>query len=350
MAVVRVLIAIAGGLLALGTLGSAVRTVVVPRGESTVIARMVVFPLRALFWFVANRFRDPVMQDSIKARFAPSALILFPLVWAFNVALGCSAIFWALGVEPFRDAFILSGSSLVTLGFRSTEDLPTLELAIVEGLVGLGLVALLISFLPTIYGAFSRRETAVAKLHLRSTDANDVASAPTLLIRRHLINSLDEFTPMWTEWEDWFVEVEETHTSFPILVFFRSPVPERSWVASAGIALDASALYNSVLDIPNQPRGQLMIRTGTLSLRRICDFFSLGYDSDPNPGDAISITRAEFDEVVDQLAAAGMPVKSDRDQAWRDYAGWRVNYDRPLLALAELVDAPASPWVTDRRL
>ena len=65
--------------------------------------------------------------------------------------------------------------------------------------MGLGLVALLISFLPTIYGAFSRRETAVAKWHLRSTGLDGVASPASMLMRRHLIGSLDDMTHAWYE-------------------------------------------------------------------------------------------------------------------------------------------------------
>ncbi|MEZ5245199.1 MAG: hypothetical protein R2707_08900 [Acidimicrobiales bacterium] len=348
MLVVEILVGVMGGLLAVGTLGSAVRTVVVPRGEQTFIARLAVVPVRKAFDAVADRQHDPVRRDSIKARFGPFALMMFPFIWAGGVILGCTGLFWALGVTPLRDAFVLSGSSLTTLGIRTTTDLPTLVVEIIEGIVGLGLVALLISFLPTIYSAFSRRESAVAKLHLRSTGLDGVPSPASLLLRRHQIGSLGEMEQMWTEWEDWFVEVEETHTSFPILVFFRSPVPERSWVGSAGIALDTAALYCSVLDVPREPRAQLMIRTGTLSLRRVCDFFGFAYDPDPQPTDAISITQREFDEIYERFAAAGMPLVADREQAWRDYAGWRVNYDRPLLSLASFVHAPPIPWATDR--
>lgn len=350
MIAAKIIVGVLGALLALSTLGSAVRTVVVPRGEQTFVSRLAVLPMRKLFLLVAARQKNPARADAIKARFGPSALMMFPFLWAGGVIIGCSGVFWALGVEPYRHALVLSGSSMTTLGFRSTSDLPTLTLSIVEGIVGLGLVALLISFLPTIYGAFSRRETAVAKLHLRDTNADGVPSPSALLWRRHQIESLDEMTPMWTEWEDWFVEVEETHTSFPILVFFRSPVPERSWIGSAGIALDSAALYCSVLDVPREPRAQLMIRTGTLSLRRVCDYFGFAYDPDPSPTDPISITRVEFDETFDFFAEAGKPMVADRDQAWRDYAGWRVNYDRPLLSLASFVDAPPIPWATDRHI
>jgi len=42
------------------------------------------------------------------------------------------------------------------------------------------------------------------------------------------------------------------------------------------------------------------------------------------------------------------PVVADQQQAWRDFAGWRVNYDRPLLSLATWIEAPEAPWSSDR--
>ena len=337
-----------GALVAVATLGSAIRTVVVPRGEQTIIGRATFIGVRRVFDLVADRRRGWPAQDAVKARFAPVALVLLPLVWAVGVIVGFSAVYWALGVDPYRDALVLSGSSLTTLGFRSSDDLSVLLIDIFEGLLGLGLIALLISFLPTIYGAFSRRETEVAKLHIRSTGPDGEASATSMLIRRHLVEDLEGMLQVWADWEDWFVEVEETHTSFPMLVFFRSPVPERSWITSAGMALDAAALYSSTLDVRNEPRAQLMLRTGTLSLRQVCDFFGFDYDPDPRPTDPISIERHEWDDVYDRLAAAGVPVLADRERAWTDFAGWRVNYDRPLLSLAAYVDAPTALWSSDR--
>ena len=41
-------------------------------------------------------------------------------------------------------------------------------------------------------------------------------------------------------------------------------------------------------------------------------------------------------------------MKPDREQAWQDFGGWRVNYDVPLVALAGLTMAPVAPWSSDR--
>jgi hypothetical protein len=83
-------------------------------------------------------------------------------------------------------------------------------------------------------------------------------------------------------------------------------------------------------------------------LREVAAFFDIPFDSEPDPTDPISISRAEFDDVYDELATLNIPMKQDRDRAWRDFSGWRVNYDSVLLALAEITMAPYAPWSSDR--
>jgi len=50
------------------------------------------------------------------------------------------------------------------------------------------------------------------------------------------------------------------------------------------------------------------------------------------------------------IAESGAPIKTDLEQAWHDFAGWRVNYDAVLLAMAQLTRAPYAPWSSDRTL
>ena len=145
---------------------------------------------------------------------------------------------------------------------------------------------------------------------------------------------------VWQSWMAWFTELSETHTSLSSLTFFRSPNPHRSWITASGAVLDAAALRMSVLNIQFSPQAGLCIRSGYLALREIADFFGFEYDHDPAPDDPITITRQEFDEVYERLGAAGLPVRPDRDRAWRDFRGWRVNYDAVLTTLAGLVMAP----------
>jgi hypothetical protein len=170
-----------------------------------------------------------------------------------------------------------------------------------------------------------------------------------MLQRFSRIHGLNKLAEYWRQWEVWFSDIEESHTTLAMLVFFRSPNPQMSWVTAAGAVLDAASLTLSVLEIPHEPAADLCIRAGYLALRRIADRFDIAGPRDAHfPNDPISIHRSEFDAVVEQLAAAGLPLKPDREQAWKDFAGWRVNYDHSLVGICGLVMAPFAMWSSDR--
>ena len=345
MTVLRVAVFLAGAALVVATALSALRTFVVPRAVPAVMTRTVFLISRTLFMAVARRRASWRDRDKVLVFYAPLTLLCLPAVW-LSVALGAyTLMFWAVDQQSWRLAFERSGSSLLTLGFAAPAGVASTWLALTAATLGLGFVALLITYLPTMYSAFSRREAAVGLLEAR---ADTPPSAVAMIRRFHLVEGLDSLGELWTSWETWFVDVEESHTSIAAIALFRSPQPEHSWVTAAGAVLDAAALTASTLDRPRAPRAELCIRAGFIALRRIADVFGIRYDADPRPTDPISVTREEFDDAYDHLARAGVPLKPDRDQAWRDFAGWRVNYDDVLLRLAALVVAPPAPWSSDR--
>ena len=76
--------------------------------------------------------------------------------------------------------------------------------------------------------------------------------------------------------------------------------------------------------------------------------YNIPFDPDPVPAGPIAVQRSEFDQAYDALASSGIAMNEDRDQAWKDFVGWRVNYEAPLLGLAEMLRAPYAPWTSDR--
>ncbi len=349
---IRILIFGLGMLLASYTLLSAVRSFVLPRSDNVLLTRIIFRSIYQIFLLRIRWTRTYRERDRILAIFPPIALLIMPVIWITLVMLGYTGMFIAVDPsytptdpEGWYHAFWLSGSSLLTLGFSAVENLPEMLLAFSEATIGLGLVALLIAYLPTMHAAFTEREAAVTMLEVR---AGTPPSAVELIMRMHRIHGLDQLHMTWEHWERWFVDVEQTHTSHSPLIFFRSPHPGQSWVVAAGTILDAAALTVSTLNLPPDPMAALCIRSGFLTLRSIVDFFGIPFNVDPRPDDPISVSRAEYDAVYDELAAAGVPLKRDREQAWRDFAGWRVNYDDVLLILAGLTMAPKAPWSGDR--
>jgi hypothetical protein len=348
MIALRIFSFLLGSYLVAVTLLSSIKTFVLPRGAPSRITGVVFRVVRAFFNLRLKRADTYEEVDTVMALFAPTALLTVPLFWVTLIVIGYAGMFWGIGVEPFSEALIMSGSSLVTLGYSRPETLFGNLLSFSASTIGLGLVALLIAYLPAMYSAFSHREAAVTRLEVR---AGDPPTAINLLQRAHRIHGLDHLSSLFEEWEIWFSELEESHTSLAAIVFFRSPQPERSWVTASGAVLDSAALFQAVVDRPPSPRAGLCIRSGYLALRAIADFFGIEHDDDPHyPETPIAVTREEFDAAFNELAAAGLPLVADRDQAWRDFAGWRVNYDAVLIALCKLTLAPYAPWSSDRSL
>jgi hypothetical protein len=346
MTVIAGVVLVAVGLVAvLIVLDAVLRTFVLPRGAPVLFTSLTFRSVRAVLGVFARPSRWYEARDRVMALYAPLALITFPAV-SLVVLMGAFACFFEVTVgRGWRAALTASGSSLFTLGFERPPGLGSVFIAFAEAAIGLGLLAVLIAYLPTIYSSFSTRETMVTQLSVR---AGTPPTAWRMLELAHRADFLDDLDRDWQEWMRWFSAVSETHTSLAVLPFFRSPNPHRSWITSAGTVMDAAALRLAVLNIPYSAAPGLCIRSGYMALREIADFFAFEHDADPAPDDPISVSREEFIEIYEQLAEAGLPVRPDRDRAWRDFAGWRVNYDRVLLALCGLVMAPYAPWSSDR--
>jgi hypothetical protein len=342
----QVMAVLAGVALIAWTLLSAIKTVVVPRAYQSALTRIHFVVLRRVFNLMASPSRSFVDRDRAMALYAPLALVLLPGVWVVLIVAGFTSINWGSGIQPLSEAFVTSGSSLMTLGFVRPEATGRVAIAFVEAGIGLAIVSLMISYLPTIYGSFSRREALVGMLEVRAGLPSSPAELLTRYTRIGWIGQIND--DLFKPWEQWFVDVEESHTSHPALVFFRSPHPERSWITAAGCVLDTAAIVSSVIAQPYDARGPVMMRSGFFCLRRIADFFNISYDPNPAADAPISVSRREFDLLCVELEAVGVPLKSDRDQAWRDFAGWRVNYDSVLIGLCSLVMAPPAHWSSDR--
>jgi hypothetical protein len=347
--ILNILIFIAGAVIVLGTFASALQTLILPRGTRDLVTHFAFRSSWLVFGPLVRLTKTYERRDRIMALYAPVSVMLVVITWLILVLLGYMLMYFANGIQPLSDAFTLSGSSLLTLGFATVDTVWLHVLVFSEAAIGLGLVALLIAYLPTMYNAFSKREEAVNLLEVR---AGSPPTAVEWLLRSQRNDMLGRMSHSLEPWENWFAEVEESHTSFLPLIFFRSPQPDRSWITAAGAVLDTAAMMMTVVDFPYDDMPlRLTSRAGYLALRRIADLFEIDYNAEPNfPEDPISIHREEFDAACQKLAEAGIPLYEDLDRAWQDFAGWRVNYDITLISIAALIRAPYAPWSSDRSI
>ncbi|HMD47341.1 MAG TPA: hypothetical protein VKG43_14335 [Acidimicrobiales bacterium] len=348
-------VSVVAGLLVIGAvLGSALQTVVLPRLGFTRISQFVFGLVHRL---MVHRVGSKRRQEARLSLFAPVALVSLPLAWILLVTLGFALIYWGLNAGSGAYAIDVSGSSLLTLGFTKPSNQGLVWITFVEATIGLGLVALLISYLPVIYGAYNVRERGMKVLR---PFAGTPPSAIDFLQRLEVSEAVDN-QDTWTRISGWLVDLEESHTSFPALTYFPNQSSDQSWVATAGAAMEAAALVLSVGDAASvraDPGPVLVMTYGCPALANVARAAGLPVaeaefvtdlitklDEPPPP---ISVTRQEFEETLPTLSSLGLVHGSDPEMAWRRYAWLRSNFDKPLRGLAGLTGAPPAPRTTDR--
>jgi len=338
----RVPIFIGGVFLVLATILAAVRSFVLPRSEAVRINKWALTLVRYLFDTVAVLGKTYAQRDRVMALFAPVGLVTLPLICLALVAAGYTAIYWALGSGSLTRCYKLSSSSLLTLGTDESRSLLVSAFSYSEAALGLLLITLLISYIPTMYQAFARREAVVSQLELRAGNNRSAIDLVCWLGRSH---ALDDDQKEWDQWAAWFVELEASHTSLPMLTFFRSPQPGRSWVTAAAIILDTAALILSGVDQTPNRYTQLCFRAGCLSLNRIMRYFH------DHSHTRVAFWRREKNAIIDpdpaayaaaleQLTAEGIPVVADKDAAWHKYQELRAHYFDAVDYLARLTSSP----------
>ena len=357
MIVVKIAAVIVGTVVVLSVLISALETVVLPRGF-THIGR---FSFAVADRVLIHRWGSLEREDNLRALYAPIALVSLPLIWMLTVLLGFSLIFWGISHDTAQRAFEISGSSLLTLGFAEPSGTARIALSFVEATIGLGLVALLISYLPTIYAAHRGRGNGISRL--RPFAGSPAAPVP-LLLNLHRSSSLDS-PELWQAMVTWLLELEQTHTSFPALAYFPESQPGQSWVASVGTMLDGTALLLSVSDSTDEEHAveglkgsMLALANGIPAVVRIGRAAGLpigppvlladlmGSWSQPAP--SVSVRREEYLAALDQLGSVIDVPEGERERCWQRFAWIRSGYDRALRGLAGLTRAHPSPWTTDR--
>ena len=135
-------------------LDAALRTFVLPRGAPVLFTFVVFRTVRGGLQLIARPTRSYEFRDRVMALYAPLALLTFPAVALVIIFLAFTCFFEALESGGWHDVLLESGSSLFTLGFQRPAGLGSALVAFTEAAIGLALLAVLIAYLPTIYGAF----------------------------------------------------------------------------------------------------------------------------------------------------------------------------------------------------
>ena len=337
----------AGLVLVLAVFYDLFQSVVLPRPavRKVQLARVLIRPTWNAWRWVGTRSSRPARTESWLAAFGPLALLMLFFVWAIALVLGYSLI--ALGLadqfhpalRDFPDAFYVSSTTLVPLSYGDfvPEQGAARAAIVAESATGVGVAALAITLLFSLYESFRAREEAVVAL-----DA--LAGAPpsgVQMLERVAEAGGPPLDATFDEWRLWSAMVLESHLAYPLLVYFRSSHDNEAWLNSFGAVMDAAALTVSALDGESRASAKLMFTIGNHLVEDLTWVLRIKSANDP------ILERSEFELAVERLRQAGYRV-DDVDAAWTKFSELRSHYASVLNQIAHRLALPPAQWMGDR--
>ncbi len=347
MSIMDAAAAVVGTLIVIAVLLDAFETIVLPRRVTRRFRftrgfyRFTWAPWSALGCRIGKLRR----RESFLGLYGPMSLLLLLVLWAIGLIFGFALLQSAAGsaVEGsgmgrgFSTDLYFSGSTLFTLGMGDVTPRAGISraLATIESGLGLGFLAMVISYLPVVYQSFSRREVNVALLDGRA------GTPPTAgeLLRRNIDPQDGNLREILHEWEHSAAEMLESHISYPVLGYFRSQHDNQSWVAALTAVLDASALCQS--GISGAPVRQAQL-TFAMARHAVVDLAQV-YNTPPRDPGEPRLPPESLQELRRQLADSGVefPPTSEAEQR---LAKLRSMYEPYVVALAGYFLVSLPPW------
>lgn len=340
---------IAGVALIATVLWDAFETVILPRRVTRRVRLTKVFyvatwkPWSAL----ARRFESSGRRETYLSFYGPLSLILLLVVWALMLIAGFALLHWGFasqlrtpdGTTGFGVEIYMSGTTLFTLGLGDVFPHTTLGrmLTVAEAGTGFALLALVISYLPILYQAFSRRESSIALLDAR---AGSPPSAAELLRRWGQDGRQTDLHQFLGDWEHWAAELLESQLSYPLLAFYRSQHENQSWVAALTMVLDLGALVLVGIEGAQARQARLtfaIARHAAVDLSNVVSVQPLPPASDRLPAE-------ELGQMRQMLTEAGVQLPSG-EAADQKLAHLRSLYEPYVNTLASYLLMPLPPWL-----
>ena len=324
------------------------QTVVLPRPAvgRVQLARSVVRPMWLMWRWISQRTSRLERSESRLAAFAPVALLTLFFIWAVSLVVGYGLILDGLA-EQIRPAppdlitsIYISASTLVPLAYGDfvPEGGAARLVIIAESATGVGLAALAITLLFSLYESFRACEELVVSLDAM---AGAPPSGVQLLETAAKHGMRPELTSTFDEWRAWSAMVLESHLAYPLLVYFRSSHDNEAWINSFGAVMDAAILIISTANDESEGPARLMYKIGSHLVEDMNWVFHFKGSDDP------IVERAEYQVAVERLEKAGYRIR-DIETGWRQFVEMRSTYATPLNQMALWLAIPAAQWIGDR--
>ncbi len=339
----------------------AFQTIILPRRPSgrLRITRMFFMVTWRPWATIASRLPRKAREQAFSI-YGPLALLILIGLWAVLLMSAFGLIYFGLGA-PFttsmppvnslgrlRECLYVSGTTLFTLGLGDVTPNSHLARALLvfEAGVGLGFVALVIGYVPVLYGAFSKREVVIALLDSR---AGSPPTAGELLLRHNFDGGQAALTELLAEWERWCGEILESHISYPILCYYRSQHDNQSWMSSITAVLDTCALLITTIEGESTRQAQLTFAVARHALVDLGHVFTLEPKEEAYRRSAPArLPEEEFSKLCGVLSKTGFQLCSSNDTRAR-LAALRLLYEPHAEALADFLRLDLPLWMPPPR-
>jgi Ion channel len=345
------LFAVAGVLIIVGILWEAFETVVLPRRVARRF-RFTVLVYRGLWlpWkFVARQMKSTRSRETFLSFFGPLSLLILFAVWAGAIIIGFALLFYSRSTADsthptFETCLYLSGTTMFTLGIGDVLPHTWAErfMVVVESGIGFGFLALILSYLPVIYQAFSRREVNIVLLDARA------GSPPTAaeMLRRHAGSEYGpELERILRDWERASADILESHVSYPAVCYFRSQHTNESWLAAVTSVLDTCSLLLACIDHCSSRQAKL---TFAMCRHTVVDLSQL-FGEAPVQDGPDRLPSSEYRRMYAVLTQAGFHVR-DELQSCEKLTKLRAMYEPFVGALARYLYMDVPPWILSKEI
>jgi hypothetical protein len=326
------------------------QSVVLPRPSISKlrISAWILRPLWRLWRWLGTRDSRIDRRENWFGTFGPIGLIALLAFWSLSSMLGYALIIDSIPgqIEPppldFGTSLYFSAGTLLPLSYGDILPVGGVAQVVVvaESATGVGLIALVISLLFSLYGSFQRREELVVTL-----DALAGAPPAGLQILETVASHRmpDELRATFDDWRRWSAAVLESHLAYPILVYFRSSHDNEAWLNSFGAVMDAATLVLSTVVSEDATEGhaRLMFKVGNHLVEDLAWYFHLKNAKVP------IVERQEFDDARDRLVKAGYNCR-ETGIAWTEFEALRSMYASPINLLAGRLAIQPAKWIGDR--
>jgi Ion channel len=346
-----ILPAVAGAAIVVFVLWEAFETVILPRRVARRF-RLTVLVYRSTWtpWKVlARRFKTSKGRETFLSFFGPLSLLILFAVWAVALINGFALIYYSGSIQDsthptYETCVYLSGTTFFTLGLGDVLPHSWAErfLAVTESGLGFGFLALILSYLPVVYQAFSRREVNIVLLDAR---AGSPPTAAELLRRHGGPNFAEDLERLLRDWERSSAEILESHVSYPAVSYFRSQHTNESWLAALTAILDTSSLLLTSIDHLASRQARL---TFAMCRHTVVDLAQL-FGEAPTQDAPDRLPRPEFERTRAMLAQAGFHLRSD-EESCKKLTALRAMYEPYLGALSRYLYMEVPPWILAKEI